>query len=113
MQIHLAWQQLFQVFNKLERPSKIAFLGDMFELGETSTTEHQKIVDLIEKIKLNEVYLVGANFYKARSTLKNIRILRSFEDLEQHLLNNKIKNSSILIKGSRGMAMERILGLLE
>ncbi len=99
-------------FNKLERPNKIAFLGDMFELGETSTKEHQKIVDLIEKMKLNEVYLVGANFYKTRSTFKNIRILRSFEDLEQHLLNNKIKNSSILIKGSRGMAMERILGLL-
>ncbi len=51
-------------FNKLDRPAKIVFLGDMFELGETSITEHQNIVDLIEKIILRKSILLGKTFIK-------------------------------------------------
>lgn len=100
-------------FNKLDRRHKIAFLGDMFELGETGITEHQKIVDLLGGMNIQEVYLVGSNFYKTSSNFNNITIFKSFEDLKKHLLNDKIESSSILIKGSRGMAMERILEVLE
>lgn len=100
-------------FDTLARPNKIAFLGDMFELGESSIAEHQKIVDLIEKMNIKEVFLVGVNFSKTRSKLNNINIFKTFEDIKPLIKNKNISNSSILIKGSRGMAMERILELLK
>ena len=100
-------------FEKLQRPNKIVLLGDMFELGESSKEEHQKIVDILESLKLTKAFLVGKNFFKARSKFKNIYTFESFEDLKKELSIHKIENSTVLIKGSRGIAMERILELLD
>ena len=99
-------------FEKLGAEHKIVFLGDMFELGKHSEIEHQNIVDTLEILKFQQAYLVGSNFYETKSKSKRIKILESFEDLKILLSKKSIKNSSILIKGSRGMKMERILELL-
>ena len=85
----------------------------MFELGESSKEEHQKIVDILGNLNLTKAFLVGNNFFKTRSKLKNICVFESFEDLKKELSIHKIENSTILIKGSRGIAMERILELLD
>ena len=72
----------------------------------------KNIVDTLEILKFQQAYLVGSNFYQTKSKSKRIKILESFEDLKILLSKKSIKNSSILIKGSRGMKMERILDLL-
>jgi len=92
--------------------SKIAILGDMFELGNDSFIEHQKIVDLIEKFKIKKTYLIGENFFKTTSNNSDIRFFKTFEEFKTHFLNIKLEHSTILIKASRGMALERIIDLL-
>ena len=97
-------------FKSLERTNKVLILGDMFELGEAAKEEHQEIVELTKIMGFDHVVLVGENFYKTKSD--SIQ-LRSFDDLKSFLKKNSLQaNSSILIKGSRGMALERVLDCL-
>ncbi len=97
-------------FGYLDGAHKIAFLGDMFELGEAASTEHQQIAELAANLNIHTVYLVGENF--KRTTSKHPTFAK-FEEIKAFILAHKITaNSTILIKGSRGMAMERILELI-
>jgi len=97
-------------FKNLKENSKILFLGDMFELGETAQEEHQNIADLAQKLNFNSVFLIGQNFNQTKT---NLQKFNSFASLKLHLKENNIpENSTILIKGSRGMALERILDLI-
>jgi UDP-N-acetylmuramoyl-tripeptide--D-alanyl-D-alanine ligase len=84
---------------------KIAILGDMFELGKFAQEEHQKILDLIARLDLR-AYFAGEEFLKLK---KDESIFKTTEELIEHLKQNKIENSLILIKGSRGMKMEKVL----
>ena len=99
-------------FKQLQQEHKIIFLGDMFELGQTAENEHQFIVDYLEKNDLGKVYLVGTNFFKTKIKLKKIEKFESFEDLKLNIQTHPVVDSFLLIKGSRGMALERILELL-
>ena len=56
-------QAAIESFNMLKDNYKIAFLGDMFELGEDSSKEHQNIVNLLENTSLDEIYVIGDNFH--------------------------------------------------
>ncbi|WP_373516319.1 UDP-N-acetylmuramoyl-tripeptide--D-alanyl-D-alanine ligase [Pricia sp.] len=97
-------------FRMMDGKSKIAFLGDMFELGQTAAIEHQAIADLAATMHFQDVFLIGKNFHRTDSDLKKFD---TFEAFSEHLSKNPVEESStILIKGSRGMALERILELL-
>ena len=89
--------------------NKILFLGDMFELGTEAKKEHQNIVDYLQNNFFGKIYLIGLNFYSTNIVSEKIKQYKSFEDLELFLKNTEIEKASILIKGSRGMALERIL----
>ena len=97
-------------FNQLKDIHKIVILGDMFELGKDSLLEHQKIADIATLYNFDKVYLIGKAF--STTSVKNAFLYDSFETLEasKSLLN--FNNATILIKGSRGMALERILNFL-
>lgn len=97
-------------FNDMAGKPKIAFLGDMFELGNTAGLEHKNIADLANDLDLDQVFLVGENFYGINTPLQKFR---DYESLAAHLSNEKSPaNATIFIKGSRGMALERLLDLL-
>ena len=96
-------------FQQLKADYKIAFLGDMFELGKTAEKEHQEISNIATNMKFDQVFLIGENFFKTKSDLSKFK---SFDHLRETLNNKTLKNATILIKGSRGMALERILDLL-
>ena len=89
----------------IDAPHKLAILGDMFELGENSTTEHQAIIDFCEAHNLETIF-VGTNFF----TLKNERskFFINLQDCNNYLKNHKIENRIILIKGSRGVHLEEV-----
>jgi UDP-N-acetylmuramoyl-tripeptide--D-alanyl-D-alanine ligase len=94
-------------FAEMQGDGKVLILGDMFELGEDSRKEHQALVDMIAGKKIWEgVYLVGAEFSQTKSPLEVFENMQSFLDW---LNTHPIKNKTILLKGSRGMAMERVL----
>lgn len=97
-------------FDVINAVPKIAFLGDMFELGQTAAIEHQAIAALAASMNLKDVFLIGENFNRTDSALKRFATFKAFS---QHLTKHPVAESStILIKGSRGMALERILDLL-
>ncbi len=98
-------------FIQLPDSFKVVFLGDMFELGNFAELEHQKIVNLLAKSNLDEIILLGENFYKTTNNKNNIYLYKSFSDFKNKYNMSKIINATILIKGSRGMALERILNL--
>ena len=90
---------------------KMMILGDMFELGKDSFIEHQKIVALAESLNLNHIILVGEKFYNTKTTSKTTNKYRTFDDFKANYKID-VKNHLILIKGSRGMALERTLDFI-
>lgn len=97
-------------FAKTMDKSKILFLGDMFELGETAHVEHQHIANLASQLGFENTFLIGENFYNVTSEHKKFK---TFEALTEYLIQNPIPTQATLfVKGSRGMALERILNLI-
>jgi len=90
---------------------KTVFLGDMFELGPDAEKEHQNIITYIENNYDGISYLIGDNFFKTKSSSPQIQKFKTFDELKKELDTRTIKNSHLLIKASRGMALERILQL--
>lgn len=90
---------------------KIAVLGDMFELGAYAAEEHLGIVKLIRSLPFERVYLVGENFASVAASADKVFVYRTFEDFARDF-RPAAGPSAYLVKGSRGMRMERLLDLL-
>ncbi|WP_438962403.1 UDP-N-acetylmuramoyl-tripeptide--D-alanyl-D-alanine ligase [Nonlabens sp.] len=97
--------------NKQTENKKIAILGDMFELGTYAAYEHQHIADLTEQLALDTTYLIGDNFTKVNS--KNAIKFDSFKSFKDTFSIDTQQEAVLLIKGSRGMELERIIELLK
>ncbi|MBM1104613.1 UDP-N-acetylmuramoyl-tripeptide--D-alanyl-D-alanine ligase [Aurantibacter crassamenti] len=96
-------------FKAMKAAHKIAILGDMFELGNSAKKEHQNIAEVATSMSFDMVLLVGENFYNTDTKTQK---LENFEALKVYLTKTKLPSSSILIKGSRGMALERVLDFI-
>lgn len=99
-------------FVQLENPNKIMILGDMFELGQESAVEHKSIVTSLLNQEKVVCHFVGAAFFANKISKDNFSFYENFESFSAYLKETKIDNSTILIKGSRGMALERTLDFL-
>src|SRR5690625_889340 len=99
-------------FIRVEGAQKIVFLGDMFELGRDSASEHQQIVDFLSNNFEGEAYLIGENFYNTTVASPHIHKFKSYSETIPAVKTHKPENAEILIKGSRGMALERLLDVL-
>jgi UDP-N-acetylmuramoyl-tripeptide--D-alanyl-D-alanine ligase len=99
-------------FLQLDNSNKILILGDMFELGQESAQEHKMIINLLLNEENIVCYLIGKEFYATKIDKENFHFYETFEDFSNYLKETKIENSSLLIKGSRGMALERVLELV-
>lgn len=99
-------------FIQLDKTNKIVFLGDMFELGDESPEEHKSIISLLLNTHEIICHFIGKDFYLNKINQPNFLFHETFEDLENYLKNHPITESIILIKGSRGMALERTLEFL-
>jgi len=93
-------------FKAMNAEHKIVILGDMFELGESAKEEHQSISDLASTLAFDTIILVGENFFNTQT--KNPKFV-NFDELKNYLKELHLAKSSVLIKGSRGMALERVL----
>jgi len=99
-------------FFQLEEENKIAILGGMFELGEESFEEHKKIVKLCKQQDTITFYFVGKEFVSQQIEQFNLNFFNSFEDFKLKFELEKTTHAFILIKGSRGMRLERTLDCL-
>jgi UDP-N-acetylmuramoyl-tripeptide--D-alanyl-D-alanine ligase len=86
--------------------NKVLLLGGMMEMGETSVEEHQALVDLIGKYEWKEVVLVGGDFNKINHPYINFQ---NSSEARDWLKQQDLQNTTILIKGSRSMQMEKVL----
>ena len=95
-------------FENAKLLNKVLILGDMFELGENENEFHQEIVDYCNNLDVKRVFLVGEIFSKTNYSNKFISS-NNYIELSNIKEFKEIKNSSILIKGSRGVQLEKIL----
>jgi UDP-N-acetylmuramoyl-tripeptide--D-alanyl-D-alanine ligase len=99
-------------FIQLENPNKLMILGDMFELGNESLKEHEAIICSLKNEIETVCYFVGKDFFSNKISKENFFFFETFDSLSIFLKENKPKNNMILIKGSRGMALERTLEIM-
>ena len=99
-------------FVQLKNDKKLMILGDMFELGEESHDEHQEIVKSVNVFKNATCYFVGSYFYDCKIESENLMFFKDFNEFSSFFTSNKLESHIILIKGSRGMALEKTLTLL-
>jgi len=83
-------------------------LGDMLELGTYSKQEHIAILELLKNYPLTTVYTVGKNFKEVADTF-NCRPFLKVEQLCEFLKETPITKGDVLIKGSRGIQLEKVL----
>ncbi len=98
-------------FSEVSLENKLLILGDMFELGETSIREHGVIIAQIKALNFKNVLFVGSNFYNYEGDDDYI-FFKTRDNLINYLSRNQISDKNILIKGSRGMGLEKILPVL-
>lgn len=101
--------QAINNLHSFDAPHKTLILGDMLELGKTAQEEHQKIVNLLNKLNFENVFLVGNEFLK---TINKFTNFENVEKLNDFLSKNKIESQTILIKGSRGIKLEKCVNFL-
>lgn len=98
--------------------SKVLILGDMLELGIWSDEEHKRIAELAISGNPAAVYFVGAHFYAASHSISpvanktSVCFFKDTVELTEYIKNNTPAGKTILIKGSRGISLERIISLL-
>lgn len=95
-----------------QKGHKTAILGDMFELGSNAKEEHQHIVDLASKLNIDKVVFIGDNFYQSKNNSGKVVQFKTFKDFKNKFNLPQKENTTFLIKGSRGMALEKVLELL-
>jgi len=98
-------------FFELKTNRKVLILGDMLELGDKSEEEHTKLLEAIRPLKPEKVLLVGTTFQKV-SDGSDIKSFDNVEKLRDYLKEEPLRGTFILIKGSRGMTLEKAYDLL-
>ncbi|MDI9257997.1 UDP-N-acetylmuramoyl-tripeptide--D-alanyl-D-alanine ligase [Flavobacterium sedimenticola] len=96
-------------FIQLKKSNKVAILGDMYELGAESLQEHKAIVDLMQQQADFDCYFIGKDFFANTTRDNRLHFYESFEDFTRFLASHSFDHTVLLIKGSRGMALERVL----
>ena len=102
-------QAAIENFAKMEGEHKYLFLGGMMELGKDSIEEHQSLIGLLTRFKLNNTTLVGGDFAHVNHPFQFFENVSAASDW---LKNNLPSNAHLLIKGSRSTKMEKLLDVL-
>jgi UDP-N-acetylmuramoyl-tripeptide--D-alanyl-D-alanine ligase len=99
-------------FARWDHPRKVVMLGDMFELGAVAEEEHQHVINLALELGFKEVFVAGELFHQLTHNHAGIKSFLNSMQLQTYLKEHPILDSAILIKGSRGVMMERVADVL-
>ncbi|RYU89404.1 UDP-N-acetylmuramoyl-tripeptide--D-alanyl-D-alanine ligase [Mucilaginibacter terrigena] len=102
--------------DKVQASHKVMILGDMFEMGAESAVEHTSVIKKAMGAQVDERIFIGKDFSSQQTEVENTALINTTfyltaEDAIIGLKQNPITNATILIKGSRGMALERLVEL--
>ena len=98
-------------FSAIEADRKTVILGDMLELGDKSDEEHNKVLNLLQSVNTEKILLVGSVFQRI-SSKSGFKTFKNVDRLIDFLRNEPVKGNTILVKGSRGIRLEKIYDLL-
>lgn len=96
-------------FANLDGEVKVAIIGEMLELGSYSQMEHDKIAGIVQSLGFDKVIMVGKGFENSSA---NFIFFSNTELCTTYLAENLIRNSVVLVKGSRGVKLEKVLTYL-
>ena len=103
-------------FELMESAHKMVILGDMRELGDDSLAEHQRVVDTLSQMQLDEVWLVGDEFaHTDRTALTapdGVRLFQNVDEAKAAIARQQPQDRYILIKGSNGTRLYQLPELL-
>lgn len=97
---------------QMNNAKKVAILGDMYELEGEAEIEHKKIGEWLNKFKIDEALLCGDLIKSAIQPGGSSHHFNTKEQLFEYLKSHPIENAAILIKASRGMALESVIDYL-
>jgi UDP-N-acetylmuramoyl-tripeptide--D-alanyl-D-alanine ligase len=98
-------------FAKSGAAKKMCILGDMLELGDKSEEEHMKIIGFLSEKGFSEVLLTGPVFAEV-SKGSPFKVFSNIDALKDFIASSPPRGYTILVKGSRGIALERLYDLL-
>lgn len=101
-------------FSNVSAECRIAMLGDMLELGEDSAAEHKSVVQSALSRGFCKVFFVGKEFGAVSSVADGTTAMffNTSDELAEYLKANPVSGATVLIKGSRGTRMEKVLPVL-
>ena len=99
-------------FRNICGENPLLILGDMRELGEASETEHKVILQLLKDLGFHEAFLVGPCFSQYNDN-PEYQTFATSDDLASYLGNHPVEQRHILVKGSRGIQLEKILPMIQ
>ena len=99
-------------FQQLKEADKLMILGDMFELGNESETEHRQIIQEVINTKI-AAFFIGNQFFEQQITNENLNYFKNLSDFIAYLKKEQLNHSLLLIKGSRAMELEQILNHID
>lgn len=94
-------------FSRIEAKSKMVILGDMMELGSYSIDAHRDIINLALELNFKRVFFIGESFIRAAGP-NEIPCFLNVDEAYQWLRENPVSDMTILLKGSRRMALEKL-----
>lgn len=104
-------QSALKSFAAIDFHPKIFVLGDMREMGQDAEMVHKEIVNLTIDLRLSG-FFIGEEFLKLKGTHPQAIFLKSTDPLIEHFSQNKPDGLMILLKGSRGIALEKVIPFL-
>jgi len=107
----VSMKMAIESFAAVEAEKKLCILGDMLELGDKSEEEHKKIHRVLTDHNMQNVMLAGPVFAKVSAGFR-FKTFSSVSRLKEYLRLKPVKGYHILIKGSRGMALEQLFEML-
>jgi UDP-N-acetylmuramoyl-tripeptide--D-alanyl-D-alanine ligase len=107
-------------FSNVSASVKMAMLGDMLELGDDSLAEHIAVIKSVASRGLSKTFFVGKEFAAASEAvlqhgsaeLTDMQFFATSDQLTEHLAELQLTGATILIKGSRGTRMEKVVPFL-
>lgn len=105
-------EKALENLSQMKSINKTVILGDMFELGEDAKKEHRRVGEIVKSMNFENAIFCGETMKYASESHGNAIYVETKKSLLGHLKAHKIQNSTILIKASRGMALEDVVGFL-
>lgn len=97
-------------FASISAGKKVLILGDMFELGDESYDEHKAIAEKALQLNADRKILIGKAFYQCKT--EGASFYESTDEALENIKSNSVTGATVLIKGSRGMRLEKLAGVL-